>query len=204
MVDTGVAEEPASAAPPRKPRKARRRWRTLWFVAPALFLVLLGVARIVYWRTSVAYAPLRVVSAGAPAAGQSASVRSTRSGFLVSGPAGCQRVFHFHLNNHGMHPVDINRIQPTDDAVAQVRWAANRVQDGRRVPSPSHALPVHVPRNAIVNIELTVTKPVCTAGTARYLSGAVTIHWHSMISPHATKLDLLTGHPQRIALCATR
>jgi len=204
MVDTEVAEEPAPSAPPPKSRTPRRRWRTLWFIAPALFLVLLGVARIVYWRTSIAYAPLRLVSAGAPAAGQPANVTSTPSGFLVSGPAGTQQVFEFQLKNHGKHPVDINGIQPADDAVTQVQWAANFVEDGRRMPSPSHDLPVRVPGDAVVNIQLVVTKPSCSAGTGRQLSGEVTIHWHAMISPHTTRLNLLKGRPQPIALCASR
>jgi hypothetical protein len=204
MVDTEVAEEPAAAAPPRKPRTTRRRWRTLWFIAPALFLVLLGVARIVYWRTSIAYAPLRLMSAGAPAVGQPVDVTSTPSGFLVSGPAGTQQIFEFRLKNNGKHPVDINGIQPADGAVTQVQWAANFMADGRRVPSPSHDLPVHVPRGATVNVQLVVTKPSCPAGSVRHLSGEVTIHWHSMISPHTTNLNLLTGHPLRIALCSAR
>src|SRR3954451_23816202 len=144
MVDTEVAEEPAPSAPPPKSRTPRRRWRTLWFIAPALFLVLLGVARVVYWRTSIAYAPLRLVSGVAPAPARAANVRSTPSGILVSGPAGTEQTFEFQLKNHGKHPLDINAIQPADDAVAEVKWAANLVKHGRPVRGRSHHLPVYV------------------------------------------------------------
>jgi hypothetical protein len=196
MVDTGVAQEPAPAA-----RKPRSRWRTLWVIAPVLFLVLLGVARIIYWRTSIAYAPLRLLSAGAPAVGEPENVTSTPSGFAVSGAESTRQVFEFPIENDGSHPVDIESVHPSDDAVVEVRWAGNYVEDGQRVPSPSGTLPVHVPRRAIVNIQLVVEKPACPAGAVRYLSGTVTIHWHSMISPHAVKLNLFKGQPQRVALC---
>jgi hypothetical protein len=199
MVDAEVMDEPEAA--PSPPRRRRRRWLTLWIIAPVLFLILLAIARVIYWRTSIAYAPLRLLNAGTPAVGQPVNVTAAPTGFVISGPEGTQQVFEFQIENHGKHPVDISGIRPADDAVVQVQWAANFVEDGQRVLSPSHPLPVHVPRNAIVNIQLVVEKPSCAAGSVRHLSGQVTIHWHSMISPHATKLNLLKGHPQRIALC---
>jgi len=114
MVDTAVTPVPAPTPPRRRPW-----WRTLWFLAPLLFLVVLVVSRVVYWRTSIAY----------------------------------------------------------------------------------HPLPVHVPGHAVVNLQLRVRQPACPKGTTRYLSAVVTIHWHAMISPHATRLNLLAGQPHRIALC---
>jgi len=195
MVDTAVAPVPAST-PPR-----RRWWRTLWFIAPVLFLLVLVVSRIVYWRTSIAYRPLHVAGPGAAAVGQPTSVAKTPTGLRSTAAAGTEQLFEFPLRNAGIHALDINGVSASDSAVVGVQWAANFVQHGKRVPSPTHPLPAHVPGHAVVNLQLLVRQPACTKGTPRYLSAVVTIHWHAMISPHATRLNLLAGQPHRIALC---
>jgi len=197
MVETAVAPASMPAGP-----RPRRWWRTLWVIAPVLFLVLLAVARIVYWRTSIAYQPLRVVGLAKPAAGHRAHVVA-RDGVLRStAKAGHDQLFEVPLRNTGKHPLNITGLRVDDAAVVAVGWAANFVKDGHRVPSPTHALPTHVPAHATVNLQLMVRQPHCTPGTPRYLSAVAVIHWHAMISPHATKLDLLAGHSHRIALCA--
>jgi hypothetical protein len=63
---------------------------------------------------------------------------------------------------------------------------------------------VRVPGHAIVNLQLVVRKPACSTGERRYLSAVVTIHWHAMISPHATKLDLLAGNTHYVTICSGR
>lgn len=196
MVETAVA--PPAAAPPRRPRPW---WRTLWFIAPLLFLVLLAVARVVYWRTSIAYQPLRRAGSGAPAAGQPAHVAPSAGGLRSTAPTGTDQAFEFPVRNTGIHPLDITAVTVEDDNVVGVQWAANFVTDGKRVPSPAHLLPAHVPAHAIVNLQLVVRQPACTNGTPRYLSAVVTIHWHAMISPHATRLNLLARQGMHIALC---
>ncbi len=197
MSNTALAPPP----PPARVR-SRPRWRTLWVIAPVLFLLLLGVARIVYWRTSIAYRPLHVAGPAAPAVGQPDSVQVRPDGLLLTGSAGSEQMIEFPLLNSGNHPLEINRITVEDPAVVGVQWAANFVEDGHRVPSPSHALPVRVPGHAVVNLQLLVRKPACRAGEQRHLSAVLTIHWHALISPHATKLDLLAGNTGYVSLCA--
>ena len=197
MVDTAVAPVPAPTPP-----RGHRWWRTLWFIAPLLFLLVLVASRVVYWRTSIAYHPLRVVGAGAAALGQPTSVAPTPTGLRSTAATGTEQLFEFPLKNDGIHALEINGVTAADDAVVGVQWAANFVKDGRRVPSATHALPVRVPGHAVVNLQLRVRQPACTKGTARFLSAVVTIHWHAMVSPHATRLNLLPGRPHRIALCA--
>jgi hypothetical protein len=199
MVDTALAPHPGAATPRRRPL-----WRTLWVIAPVLFVVMLGIARIVYWRTSIAYAPLRLQGLGAPALGHPISVRTASNGLLMTGPVGSDQVFEFPILNDGIHPIEINRVTVQDEAVAGVQWAANFVQNGRRIPSPSHDLPVHVPGHAIVNLQLIVRRPACPAKFPLYLNGRVTLHWHAMISPHATSLNLLGSDPTYVALCPGR
>jgi len=196
VVDTAVAPVPAPTPP-----RGRRWWRTLWFIAPLLFLLVLVLSRVVYWRTSIAYHPLRVAGPGAPAVGQPTSVVTTPTGVRSTAAAGTEQLFEFPLRNDGIHALDINGVTAADGAVVGVQWAANFVQDGKRVASPTHPLPVHVPGHAVVNLQLRVRQPACPKGTTRYLSAVVTIHWHAMISPHATRLNLLAGQPHRIALC---
>lgn len=197
MVETAVAPRPTPST-----RRRRPWWRTLWFLAPVLFLAVLVVSRVVYWRTSIAYRPLQVTGRAGPAAGHPAQVAATATGLRSTAPTGTDQLFEFPLRNAGVHALDINSIQVRDPAVVGVQWSANIVQDGQRVPSPSHPLPVHVPGYATVNVQLLVRQPACVKGTARYLSAVVTIHWHAMISPHATRLDLLAGQVHRITLCA--
>ena len=195
MVETAVAPAPAATA-----RRPRPWWRTLWFIAPLLFLILLAVARVVYWRTSIAYQPLRLAGPAA-AVGQPARVAPAAGGLRSTARVGIDQVFEFPLRNSGIHPLDITGVSVADPAVVGVQWAANFIIDGKRLPTPSHALPVHVPAHAIVNLQLVVRQPACVKGTPRYLSALATIHWHAMISPHATRLNLLAGEPTRIALC---
>jgi hypothetical protein len=198
MVDTAVAPPSTAPTPPRR----RQWWRTLWFLAPLLFLVVLVAARVVYWRTSIAYRPLELAGPAGAAVGQPSHVAVVPGGLRSTAPTGTEQLFEFPLRNDGIHALDINAVTAQDDAVVGVQWAANFVQAGHRVPSPTHALPAHVPGHATVNLQLLVRQPACTKGTARYLAAVVTIHWHAMISPHATRLNLLAGNPHRIALCA--
>jgi hypothetical protein len=196
MSDTALAPPPASA-----PARSRPRWRTLWVIAPVLFLILLGVARVIYWRTSIAYRPLHLTGLPAPAVGQPQHARVNPDGLVLTGTPGTDQLIEFPLLNDGIHPLDITRVTVQDTAVVGVQWAANFVQDGHRVPSPTHPLPVHVPGHAVVNLQLLVRKPACARGEQRHLSAVVTIHWHAMISPHATKLDLLAGNTAFVTLC---
>src|SRR4051794_9467879 len=117
MVETAVA--PPAAAPPRRPRPW---WRTLWFIAPLLFLVLLAVARVVYWRTSIAYQPLRLAGSGAPAAGQPAHVAPSAGGLRSTAPTGTDQAFEFPVRNTGIHPLDITAVTVQDDNVVGVQW----------------------------------------------------------------------------------
>jgi len=198
MVDTAVAPPRVAPTPPRR----RPWWRTLWFLAPLLFLVVLVISRVVYWRTSIAYRPLQLAGPAAAAVGQPTQVDLVPGGLRSTAVAGTEQLLEFPIRNDGIHALDINSVTALDGAVAGVQWAANFVQNGKRVPSPTHTLPVHVPGHAIVNLQLLVRQPACSKGTPRYLSAVVTIHWHAMVSPHATRLDLLGGSGQRIALCA--
>src|SRR4051794_1638220 len=105
MVDTAVAPAPVPA-----PRRRRPWWRTAWVIAPLLFLVLLAIARIVYWRTSIAYSPLRLAGVGAAAVGQPDHTVPVAGGRLLDGPAGTTQLFEFPLENDGIHPLEINRV----------------------------------------------------------------------------------------------
>src|SRR4051794_12917464 len=112
MVDTAVAAEPAASPPHRRPW-----WRTLWFLAPLLFLVVLVVSRVVYWRTSIAYQPLRLAGPGAAAVGQPTHVAATAGGLLSTAAAGTDQLFEFPIRNNGIHALDINSVTAADDAV---------------------------------------------------------------------------------------
>ena len=195
MVETAVAP-PRTAAVPR-----RAWWRTLWFIAPLLFIILLAVSRVVYWRTSIAYAPLRVAGAGAPAVGHPRHVTTGASGYSFPARARHEQMFEFPVQNDGIHPLDVLGVSVDDPSVVAVRWAADFVKNGKRVPSVSHLLPVHVPGHAIVNLQLIVRQPACSGSAPRYLSAVVVLHWHAMISPHHTRLNLSAGQPHRFTLC---
>jgi hypothetical protein len=171
-------------------------------IAPVLFLVLLGAARVVYWRESVAYHPLKLQGLGAPAIGQPVHVATAINGLELTGSPGTDQIFEFPILNDGDDPVTINGVTVEDPVVAGVQWAANNLQDGRRIPSPSHELPVRVPGHAIVNLQLVARKPLCAPkAPVQYLSGVVTLHWHAMVSPHATRMNLLASDPTYIAVC---
>jgi hypothetical protein len=199
MSDTALAP-----SPPPAPVRTRPRWRTLWVIAPVLFVIVLGISRIVYWRTSIAYRPLQLAGLAAPAVGQPDAVQVRPDGLVLTGATGTDQLLEFPVVNDGIHPVEINRVTVEDPSVVGVQWAANFIENGHRVPSPTHALPVRVPGHAIVNLQLVVRKPACSAGERRYLSAVVTIHWHAMISPHATKLDLLAGNTRYVTICSGR
>jgi hypothetical protein len=205
MVEGAIDSARTTERPPAATRRRRRRWwLRLWVIAPLLFLVMLGIARIVYWRTSIAYAPMKLHGTARPALGQPVHVRSTASRLAITGPAGTEQLLEFTLVNTGIHPLDINAVSAGDDAVVDVRWAANFVENGRRIPSPSHALPAHVPGHAVLNLQLVVRKPSCGPGERRYLDADVVIHWHALISPHNTRMNLLPGRPAAVDLCGPR
>src|SRR4051795_4699077 len=108
MVDGVVDSAATEQRSPAPARRRFRRWRTLWVIAPVLFLVMLGVARIIYWRISIDYAPLKAEGSARPAVGPPGNVRSNPSGLVLTGAAGTQQLIEFAIENHGNHPIDLN------------------------------------------------------------------------------------------------
>jgi hypothetical protein len=199
MVDTEVGPEPASA-PPRR----RRRWLSIWVIAPVLFLLMLLIARVVYWRVSVNYSPLKLGSPGGPAIGRPLHMTYGTYGYQLSGRAGTQQELEFDVVNSGDDVVEIKQVEAADSYVQQVQWASNLTGVyGERVQTPAHPFPVNVPRHATVRFIVVVDKPDCRALGAQslYLAGELTLRWRAMITSHVTTLDLFGGDPQFLNLC---
>jgi hypothetical protein len=195
MVDTDVTGQ--VAPPPRR----KRRWRSVWVIAPVAFVLMLGVARVVYWRYSAAYDPLRNGSYQGPAIGHPNELTSDSGSWQLRGPAGTTQLLDFFVDVAGDHAADIEEVEVQDTAITSVYWSANSSVNGQWVPAISHPLPVHVPGHATVRIQLEITKPECVKGETRYLSGVVRLHWHALMSSHITTLDLTDGDPVFVSLC---
>jgi hypothetical protein len=200
VVETVAAEETA-------PRASRRRRPSVYVIAPLAFVLMLLVARVVYWRVSIAYAPLQTAGFGGPVAGLPEHLTPGPQLHLV-GPTGTEQILEFAVVNRGDHPLDIKSVTPTDPAVINVRWAANRTvaeNPAGGLPAPSHDFPVHLVAHATVKIQFVVSKPDCSAfraGGSRFLSGEVRIRWHAMMSSHVTDMDILDdGTAPFLTLC---
>lgn len=188
------------AVPPTAPRPRRRRRLSVYLVAPVVFLLLIAVARIVYWQVSLDYAPLRP-------GGFMGSVPGTANHLIgaqgatwqLAGRPGTIQVVQFSLRNTGRRPVDISAVDVSDPLILNVHWAAFRT-DGDQETAP-HDFPLHLPAHAAAKIRFTIVKPECGDGT-RLLSAEITLRWHAMMTSHVTELDLAAADPTLLALCA--
>jgi hypothetical protein len=193
MVDTQEAVPPAP-----RPSRRRRRRLSVYVIAPVAFLLLLGVARFVYWRVSLGYAPLQPTGFIGATAGTANHLTGAQSAnWQLSGPPGTIQVLDFSLHNTGSQPVDITTVDVSDPLILNVHWAAN--YPGIAV-APPHDFPLHLAGHATAKIRFTVLKPECGDGT-RLLSAVITLRWRAMMNSHVTELDLAKGDPTLLALC---